>query len=102
MSRVLQENEAFTFFDQNQEVAFVPQSTIKLLYEVLHVRETHNIEFQSFLALMQQAGEEMEVMQVDNEKQDNYVALPVIQRFAMNFIQGFSRLMTEIGFEISS
>ena len=62
LSRVLQENEQFTYFDQNQEVAFVPQSTIKLLYEVLHVRETHNIEFQSFLALMQQTGEEMEVM----------------------------------------
>ena len=46
----------------------MPQATVKLLYEVLHVRQTHNIEFQSFLALMQQAGEEMGLMNVDNEK----------------------------------
>ena len=43
LSRLLQENEHFAFFDT--EVAFVPQATVKLLYEVLHVRETHNIEF---------------------------------------------------------
>ena len=51
LSRLLQNNENFMYFDQ-PEVAFVPQATVKLLYEVLHVRETHNIEFQSFLALM--------------------------------------------------
>ena len=82
---MLQENEHFIIFDR-PDVAFVPQATVKLLYEVLHVRETHNIEFQSFLALMQQAGEEMGLMNVDNEKQDNYVALPVIMKFAQNFI----------------
>ena len=41
----------------------------------------------------------MGLMNVDVEKQDYFVALPVIMKFAQNFIQGFSRLMTEIGFE---
>jgi hypothetical protein len=53
---------------------------------VLHLRDTHNIEFQDFLALMQQAGEEMGLMSVQEEKQDNYVVLAVIQSFAKNFI----------------
>ena len=44
LSRLLQENEPFAYFDRS-DVAFVPQATVKLLYEVLHVRETHNIEF---------------------------------------------------------
>ena len=48
---------------------------------------------------MQQAGEEMGLMNVNNEQQDNFVALAVITKFAQNFVQGFSRLMTEIGFE---
>ena len=65
------------------------------------MRETHNIEFQSFLALMQQAGEEMGMMNVHDEEQDDYVALPVLREFAQNFIKGFSRLMTEIGFEMN-
>ena len=64
----------------------MPQATIKLLYEVLHVRETHNIEFQQFFALMQSTGEEMDLMHVEEEKQDNFVALPVVQTFAKNFI----------------
>ena len=40
-------------------------------------------------------------MNVDNEEQDNYVALSVIVKFAQNFMKGFSRLMTEIGFEMN-
>ena len=35
---------------------------------------------------MQQAGEEMGLMSVQDEKQDNYVVLAVIQSFAKNFI----------------
>lgn len=41
----------------------------------------------------------MELMSVEEEKQDNFVALPVVQTFAKNFITGFSNLMNEIGFQ---
>ena len=51
---------------------------------------------------MQQTGEEMGLMSVEEEDQDDYVPLPVIQLFARNFIQGFSTLMSEIGFTNSS
>ena len=64
LSRLLKENHPLQNFKATPEIPFVPQSTIKLLYEVLNVRETHNIEFHQFFALMQQAGEEMEYMSV--------------------------------------
>ena len=48
---------------------------------------------------MQEAGEEMCLMSIDNDKEDNLVALPVVQVFAKNFVIGFSRLMNEIGFK---
>ena len=38
-------------------------------------------------------------MNIDNDKQDNYVALPVVQEFAKNFVIGFAKLMQEIGFK---
>jgi hypothetical protein len=41
----------------------------------------------------------MEVMRVEDVAQDNFVALPVIQGFAKNYILGFSKLMNEIGFK---
>ena len=40
-------------------------------------------------------------MNVHDEEQDDFVALPVLRTFAQNFLKGFSRLMTEIGFEMS-
>jgi hypothetical protein len=67
LSRVLQVNCPFTKFE-GCDVDFVPQQTIKLLYEVLHVRETHNLEFQQFFSLMQNAGEEMNLMQLNNQE----------------------------------
>eukprot|EP00347_Sterkiella_histriomuscorum_P012640 403367795 len=91
--------------DESKESDFVGwlrAETIKALYEILNVRQTHNIEFQSFFALMQQTGEEMGLMSVEEEDQDDYVPLPVIQLFAKNFIQGFSKLMSEIGFIINN
>ena len=41
-------------------------------------------------------------MSVEDERQDDFVPLKVVQNFARNFIQGFSRLMKEIGFKHSS
>ena len=60
------------------DTPFIGAETIKSLYEILNVRQTHNIEFQSFFALMQQTGEEMGLMNVEEEDQDDYVPLPVI------------------------
>ena len=42
------------------------------------MRETHNLEFQQFFSLMQKAGEEMDLMNIEDENQDNFVALPVV------------------------
>jgi hypothetical protein len=98
LSRVMQENSPFVKFE-GYDIDFVPQATVKLLYEVLHVRETHNMEFQDFFSLMQQAGEESDLMSLEDLKQDNFVALPVVQEFSKNFVIGFSRLMREIGFK---
>jgi hypothetical protein len=44
----------------------------------------------------------MELMAVEDERQDDFVPLKVVQNFARNFIQGFSRLMKEIGFKNTS
>ena len=47
---------------------FIRSETIKALYEILNVRQTHNIEFQAFFALMQQTGEELGLMSVEDEE----------------------------------
>ena len=103
LSRLLYEsNQGVVTFPECPDVQFIRSDTIKCLYEILNVRQTHNIEFQAFFALMQQTGEEQGYMTVEDESQDDFVPLPVIQGFATDFIKGFSRLMREIGFKQSS
>jgi hypothetical protein len=42
----------------------------------------------------------MGFMHVEEINQDDYVPLPVLQSFFKNFIQGFAKLMAEIGFTV--
>ncbi len=58
LSRLLYENHSVKYFEPNLDTPFLSAETIKCLYEILNVRQTHNIEYQSFFALMQQTGEE--------------------------------------------
>ena len=37
-------------------------------------------------------------MNIENEGQDDYVPMLVLQQFARNFIQAFHKLMNEMGF----
>ncbi len=56
ISRLLLENYQTgvkTFVEvAGPDVPFIRSEAVKALYEVLNVRQTHNIEFQSFFALM--------------------------------------------------
>ena len=68
LSRLLYENQGVKYFEQQgMDTPFIGAETIKALYEILNVRQTHNIEFQSFFALMQQTGEEQGLMNVEEE-----------------------------------
>ena len=67
LSRLLLENQGVKYFEM-PDVPFVRSETIKALYEILNVRQTHNIEFQAFFALMQQTGEELGLMSVEDEE----------------------------------
>ena len=67
LSRLLYENQTVRYFEPNLDIPFLQSETIKCLYEILNVRYTHNVEFQAYFALMQQTGEELGLMSVDDE-----------------------------------
>jgi hypothetical protein len=85
---------------QNDEgaIPFISSLTIKHLYELLNVRQSLNVEFQAFFALLQQASEEKQIMDLNDNRQDDYVPIDVVQEFTRNFIRGFGRLMKDIGY----
>ena len=82
----------------NSGTYYVDSLTVKHLYEILNVRQSHNIEFQQFFALLQQSSEELEIMDLNDPKQDDLVPIEVIQEFMRSFLHGFHKLMAEIGY----
>ena len=63
---------------QNDHIPFVSSLTVKHLYEILNVRQFFNIDFQDFFALLQQAAEGMNIMDINDKRQDDYVPIMVI------------------------
>ena len=70
-----------------------------LLYEILNVKLTHGIDFQSFFDIVQLASESLESNELGAESLEDYVHIKVIDIFCKNFIRGFSKLIIDLGFE---
>ena len=69
-----------------------------MLYDVLNVKTTHGIDFQSFFELMKMTSNDMEEIDVSNTN-DDYVLVSVLEFFCVNFIRGFSKLILDLGFD---
>lgn len=75
--------------------------TLKLVYEIFNLRAIHTgTDIQNFIDLLQQCGEEQELMALECEELDEYVPLVVCQQFAGEYFRGLAKLMMEIGFYI--
>jgi len=98
VGRILYEDQPVANFEEVPGISFIKSDTIKVIYEILNVRVTHNLEFQQFLDLLQQSAEEEGLMNIEVEAQDDYVPLDIMQQFVRDFIRGFSKLMLEVGF----
>lgn len=97
IGRVLYENEPVEEFDCKPGVLYVSRYTLLHLFEILNVKATHGVEFQMFFDLLQRVAEEESLMDIENSELDDYVPLNVCQNFARHFIEGFARLVDQLG-----
>ena len=65
---------------------YIDRNNLRMLYDVLNVKTTHGIDFQSFFELMKIAS-------------DDFVLLSVLDFFCVNFIRGFNKLILDLGFD---
>mmetsp|Transcript_11170 Transcript_11170/g.18770 ORF Transcript_11170/g.18770 Transcript_11170/m.18770 type:complete len:214 (-) Transcript_11170:156-797(-) len=79
-------------------VPFISSLSVKHIYEVLNVRQYYNIEFQAFFALLQQGAEDMQIMDLNDKRQDDFVPIDVLEDFIRSYIKGFNKLMRDTGF----
>ena len=97
IGRVLYENEPVEEFECKPGIPFISKYTLLHLFEILNVKATHGIEFQMFFDLLQRVAEEAGLMSIENAEIDDFIPLSVCQSFARFFIEGFVRLVDQLG-----
>ncbi len=78
---------------------YIDRNTLRLLYEILNVKLTHGIDFQSFFDLMQLVSESANLIEADTDIGEDYLHVNVLDLFCKNFIRGFSKLIIDLGFD---
>ena len=69
------------------------RNAVSVLYEVLAVHQTSGHDFQAFFDLLQRAGEEKGLMDVEDEALDDFCPVPVAQQFALAATRGLATAM---------
>ena len=60
------------------------------------VQETQGILFADFLNLLQRAGEDVGLMDIDDERQDRWVPLSIVSRLLTALVMGICKVMQEV------
>ena len=77
-------------------VVYAGLDAVELLHRLFHIQRTHAIDFQTFLDMMQQVGEEMGLMDLDDQRYDYVVPLDVLRKFAADLLNGALQLIAEL------
>ena len=75
---------------------FAGLDAIEMLHRLFHVHRTHGIDFQTFLDMMQQVGEEMGKMDLVDKRYDELVPVMVLRKFVADLLEGSMKLMSEL------
>ena len=99
IGRLLYENDEIRTFEKKPGIIFIRLDTVKYLYDFCNVKVMNGMDLQMFFSLLQEYGEEKDMMSLECEEQDGFVPIVICQEFAREFIRGLSKLMKEIGFD---
>lgn len=92
--------EQSRLFDSHPGVRFLSRDAVLLLYSWFTAFQINDeIDQQTFLDLLQQVGEQMDLMALFAEELDDWVPLVVVQRFLKQFIQAYTNIFIELGLD---
>ncbi|KAF2072075.1 hypothetical protein CYY_006617 [Polysphondylium violaceum] len=86
-------------FPHHPNSVFLTSDAIKKMYQILSIKNYYGGDFRSFLDLMQRSAEEQSIMKLDEDELDDVVPLVILKNFSKDFINGFIKLMFELGFQ---
>lgn len=94
--KLLTEGKGTTEFEGMPSVVFVDRNIIAELHQLLNIYGTKGIDLQTFFDLMQSVGENMGIMNLEEERFDDVAPLIVLELFIKSFLQGFEGLISEL------
>eukprot|EP00002_Diphylleia_rotans_P022612 TRINITY_DN442_c0_g2_i3.p1 TRINITY_DN442_c0_g2~~TRINITY_DN442_c0_g2_i3.p1 ORF type:complete len:129 (+),score=24.09 TRINITY_DN442_c0_g2_i3:331-717(+) len=97
--RLLTFDRASLSFPQYPGILYLDGDAIKVLHELLNLRERDGMNLQSFMDMLQRRAEEKGLLSLEDEGLDDFVPLPIILEFVRQFAQGFHELMVQLGFK---
>eukprot|EP01133_Synstelium_polycarpum_P016648 gene16648-19780_t len=99
-SKLFTENTTYTqTFQHHPDTVFLTSDAIKKMYQILSIKNYYGGDFRSFFDLMQRTAEEQGLMKLDEDELDDVVPLYCLKYFSKDFINGFVKLMYELGFQ---
>lgn len=75
---------------------YVNRETVYILFQLLSIQATQGVDFQTFFDLLQRAGEEMGLMDLDNEELDEWLVLDVVRQFLYSLREGLLQVVEQL------
>ena len=60
------------------------------------LQETQGVQFADYLNLLQKAGEDASLMDIEDPRQDQWVPLTIVRRLLLALVMGMSKVLAEI------
>ena len=60
------------------------------------LQETQGVQFADYLNLLQKAGEDASLMDIEDPRQDQWVPLTIVRRLLLALVMGMSKVLSEI------
>lgn len=98
-SMLFSENGPILTFEAYPGQLFLSAGTIKTMHQILGIKKMYGLDFQGFFDLLQRVAEERHLTTLQDTSLDDVVPKNVVESFGEDFIQGFLKLMSELGFE---
>merc|ERR1712039_451423 len=97
---LVSQGDPYSTFAVSPSVNFMSRDSVMTLYELLQPYQiSSHIDQQGFLDMLQQIGENSDLMSLQAEELDDWVPVQVVQSWVKSFIKAYANLFRELDLE---
>lgn len=97
LCKLIQQRDEYRVFERFPAITFFSRDIVMTLYDLLGpVGVAQHVDQQGFLDLLQQVGEQMDLMPLSADELDDWVPDMVVRKFLKHFVQNYCKLFREL------